>query len=121
MHPDQAKARKAIAAPLNEDAVDALRERSGMDAVYVFTYRGKVVKACKTRAWKNALHRAGIENFRRQDQRHTWASWYVQNGTSLQELGGWSSYEMVLRYAHQASDHLRESAQRIVATNPAHA
>jgi hypothetical protein len=44
----------------------------------------------------------------------------VQNGTSLQELqqlGGWSSFEMVLRYAHLSSDHLRNAAERISATN----
>jgi site-specific recombinase XerD len=46
----------------------------------------------------------------------TWASWHVQNGTSLQELqqlGGWSSFEIVLRYAHLSSDHLRSAANRI--------
>jgi hypothetical protein len=40
----------------------------------------------------------------------------VQNGTSLQELqqlGGWSSFEMVLRYAHLSGDHLRIAANRI--------
>ena len=26
------------------------------------------------------------------------------------ELGSWSSYEMVLRYAHRATDHLRDAA-----------
>lgn len=38
-------------------------------------------------------------DFRWHDLRHTWASWHVQNGTSLQELmelGGWASFEMVL-------------------------
>jgi len=52
--------------------------------------------------------------------RHTWASWHVQNGTSLQELqqlGGWSNFEMVLRYAHLSSNHLREAAERISVTN----
>lgn len=42
-------------------------------------------------------------------------SWHVQNGTPLQELmelGGWASYEMVLRYAHFAADHLRGAAGR---------
>jgi site-specific recombinase XerD len=47
------------------------------------------------------------------------ASWHVQNGTSLQELqqlGGWSSFEMVLRYAHLSSDHLKQAASRICDT-----
>jgi hypothetical protein len=38
------------------------------------------------------------------------------SGTSLQELmelGGWKSYEMVLRYAHLAPEHLSQAAQRI--------
>lgn len=74
-------------------------------------------------AWKNALARAGIENFRWRDLRHTWASWHAQSGTSLQELmelGGWSSFEMVLGYAHLAADHLKEAVCRIENTNPAH-
>ena len=50
------------------------------------------------------------------DLRHTWASWHVQNGTPLQELkelGSWASYDMVLRYAHLAVDHLRGAASQI--------
>jgi hypothetical protein len=31
----------------------------------------------------------------------------------LQELGGWASYDMVLRYAHLAPDHLQEYAGNI--------
>ena len=67
-------------------------------------------------AWKRSLKRAGIEEFRFHDLRHTWASWHVMNGTSLQELmelGGWKSYEMVLRYAHLAPEHLSDAAARI--------
>jgi hypothetical protein len=40
----------------------------------------------------------------------------VQSGTSLpelMELGGWKSYEMVLRYAHLASEKLSFVAGRI--------
>jgi integrase len=69
--------------------------------------------------WKRALRRVGITDFRFHDLRHTWASWHVTNGTSLQELmelGGWKSYEMVLRYAHLAPDHLSRAAARIEQT-----
>ena len=79
-------------------------------------YHSAPVTQCNTKAWRHALARAGIENSRWHDLRHTWASWHVQNGTSLQELqqlGGWSSFEMVLRYAHLSSDHLRDAAERI--------
>jgi integrase len=65
------------------------------------------------------LRRAGIEAFRFHDLRHTWASWHVMSGTSLQELmelGGWKSFEMVLRYAHLAPEHLSAAAQRIERT-----
>ena len=65
-----------------------------------------------TKAWRKALSRAGIKNFRWHDLRDTWASWHVQNGTSLQELqqlGGWASFNMVLRYAHQSSNRYTNS------------
>ncbi len=67
-------------------------------------------------AWGKAKQRAGIEDFRFHDLRHTWASWHVQSGTSLpelMELGGWKSYEMVLRYAHLAPEKLSFVAGRI--------
>ncbi len=36
------------------------------------------------------------------------------------ELGSWSSYELVLRYAHLAADHLRDAAGRIDGTFAPH-
>lgn len=116
VHPDQAKAKKAIAVPLNEDAITILKNQIGKHMEYVFTYQGKRITQVNTKAWRKALSRVGIQNFRWHDLRHTWASWHVQNGTTLQELqvlGGWSSFEMVLRYAHLSSDHLRNAAERI--------
>lgn len=70
-----------------------------------------------------ALEKAGINSFRWHDLRHTWASWHGQNGTSLQELmelGGWSSFEMVLRYAQMRSDHLLNAASRLENTELTH-
>lgn len=120
IHPDQAKAKKAIPVPLNESAIAVIRKQLGKHQQFVFTYRDKPITQCNTKAWKNALNRAGIRDFRWHDLRHTWASWHVQNGTSLQELqqlGGWVNFEMVLRYAHLSSDHLKEAAERISVTN----
>jgi integrase len=66
-----------------------------------------------TKAWRKALKRTGIEDFRWHDLRHTRASWHIQNGTPLhvlKELGGWADLSMVLRYAHLSSRHLEEYA-----------
>jgi len=120
IHPDQAKTKKAIPVPLNEMAIAVIRKQLGKHQQFVFTYNGKPIRQVNTKAWRKALKRAEIENFRWHDLRHTWASWHVQNGTSLQELqqlGGWTSFEMVLRYAHLSSDHLKEAAERVAVTN----
>jgi integrase len=109
VHPDQAKARKAIAVPLNDTAMNVLTRRMGQHSEFVFTYKGKRIKQVCTRAWHRARARAGITDFRFHDLRHTWASWYIQHGTplfALQELGGWETERMVRRYAHLAADHL---------------
>ena len=101
--------------PLNNDAVLALRAVQGVHVRWCFTYRGKPMRAVGS-AWERSRRRAGIEDFRFHDLRHTWASWHVMTGTSLQELmelGGWKSYEMVLRYAHLAPEHLTAAARRI--------
>lgn len=88
IHPDEAKARKAIPVPLSEVAVTVLLQQKSakwkkefIDAVFVF--RGKPVHQTGTLAWKNAMKKVGISNFRWHDLRHTWASWHVQRGTPL--------------------------------------
>jgi integrase len=118
IHPDEAKGRKAIAVPLNAEAVAILRGQIGGHLTHVFGFRGKPVLQVSTKAWYQALQRAGIENFRWHDLRHTWASWHVQNGTLLhvlQELGGWESVEMVRRYAHLSAEHVAPYADRLCA------
>ena len=118
IHPDQAKARKAIAVPLNAEAVVIIRRQIGKHPTHVFSFRGKPITQVSTKAWYDALERAGIEDFRWHDLRHTWASWHVQQGTplhALQELGGWESAEMVRRYAHLTAEHLAPYADRLCA------
>lgn len=99
--------------------LDFLQEnyrQQGRHPRVVLTYQGRPVKQVNTAAWRKALPRAGITDFRWHDLRHTWASWHVQAGTPLnvlQELGGWESVGMVRRYAHLAADHLAEYAERL--------
>jgi len=115
VHPDQAKARRAIAVPLNDTVLKVLERQKGIHPVRVFTYEGESVKQVSTMAWYKALKRAGIEKFRWHDLRHTWVSWHVQDGTPLhvlQELGGWETAAMVRRYAHLAVSHLAPYASR---------
>lgn len=116
IHPDQAKARQPIPVPLNTEAHALLHSLRGAHAVNVFTYRGRPVSQVNTKAWRAALKRAGISNFRWHDLRHTWASWLAQKGTPLhvlQEMGGWESAEMVRRYAHFSAEHLAPYAERL--------
>jgi integrase len=120
IHPDQAKARKAIAVPLNADAIALVQKQLGKHRTHVFSFHGQPITQVSTKAWYAALERAGITDFRWHDLRHTWASWHVQNGTplfALQELGGWESAEMVRRYAHLAADHLAPFAEGLRSLN----
>lgn len=117
IHPDQAKARNALAVPLNKWAMGVLERQVGKHTTRVFTYKGQPIEhKAGGNAWRKALRKAEIENFRWHDLRHTWASWQVQSGTPLhvlQELGGWESVEMVRRYAHLDTQHLKPYAERL--------
>ncbi len=103
--------------PLNEDAIEVLREQIGKSLTHCFTYQGEPWKwQISNTAWHTALAAAGIKDFRFHDLRHTWASWHRQAGTScdeLKDLGGWKSREMVDRYAKYGTEHLAVAAMRI--------
>lgn len=108
IHADQAKGRKTIRIPLSDAAVQVLEGETGKHPQRVFTYGGRPLETIGE-AFDRAVRKAGIENFRFHDLRHTWASWHVQGGTPLavlQEFGGWSSLQMVMKYAHLGDHHL---------------
>ena len=116
VHADEAKGGEAIGVPLNDEAMAVLREELGKHPERVFTFKGRPLGQANTRAWRNALKRAGIKNFRWHDLRHVWATWHVMAGTTmaeLQELGAWKSAEMVRRYAHFAPEQLRAAANKL--------
>lgn len=129
IHPEDSKSGRAIGVALNDVACSVLRNQIGRHHSWVFVHTEAVIKSDGTKtpsvrkmridsntAWRAALKRAGIENFRFHDLRHTWASWLVQSGvplSALQEMGSWESIEMVQRYAHLAPNHLTEHARQI--------
>lgn len=116
MSADQHKNGKAHSVPLNEAALRVLEKRKGDHQTHVFTYEGNPIVQVNTKAWRNALVRAGIEDFRWHDLRHTFATWHREAGTpthELQRLGGWKTLEMVERYAHVAPEGLQVAASRL--------
>jgi Phage integrase family len=73
-------------------------------------------------AWENAVERPKLADFHFHDLRHTFASWAVQRGASLQEvkdLLGHNSLAMTLRYGHLAPEHLPHCS-RPARCGPAH-
>ena len=129
IHPDQAKARQAIPVPLNAEAVLVLRRQVVKHARWCFTYHGERVRRTNGKAWRDALNRAGIADFRWHDLRHTWATRLMQAGVplhALMELGGWQDIAMVRKYAHLAPETLAQYAEaacrprQVESTNLAH-
>jgi integrase len=121
IHSDEAKARRAIGVPLNAEALAILAGLIGQHDEFVFTFEGQPVTQVNTKSWRKAVSKAGLQDFRWHDLRHTWASWHVQAGTPLnvlQEMGGWATADMVRRYAHLSAAHLADFAERIVPKYP---
>lgn len=122
IYPDQTKSKKALMVPLNNIAMAVLRYQMGKHPIAVFPYRGKPFKAPGWDTWQRIfkkvsnLCKINIENFHWHDMRHTWASWLRQKGVSLgdiKEMGGWSTFKMVERYAHFSNDQLITAAGAI--------
>jgi len=108
--------------PLSSDAVKVLKRlrKSSPKGAHVFQWNGEAIDDCNTKAFQDAVERAGVAPLRWHDLRHSFASWAIRNGVAMHELmqlGGWSSYSMVLRYAHLAPDHLAEAAEKIAKTS----
>ena len=112
--------------PLHPKAIEVLKEikakqkEKGIDHGYVFTNRmGKpysVEGQGYKRVFKTACKKAGIEDFRFHDLRHTFASYLVMSGVDLytvQELMRHSSPRMTKRYAHLSPEHIRKELKKL--------
>ena len=67
--------------------------------------------------WTDIRKRAGLEDFRLHDLRHTFASYAVMNGVSMptvSRLLGHGILESTNRYVHLSNDSVRAAAGRVV-------
>jgi integrase len=114
----QMKAGRSHGVPISKEAATVFRQLRTLNpkGMLVFQWKENAIDDCNTKAFQTAVKDAGVAPLRWHDLRHTFASWAVQSGVTLHELmqlGGWKSYDMVLRYAHLAPDHLASAAEKV--------
>ncbi len=101
--------------PMNETVKKLLTELNRVRHInsdYVFHDKAgnKLSATTVQHAFHRTCKKAGIENFRFHDLRHTCASWLVQNGVDryvVQRILGHKTAAMTERYAHLAPDNLK--------------
>jgi integrase len=127
---EQTKNNERLCIPINDTLMEVFKKLAKVRHIksqYVFshpnaqnknakgTFSGKRYYEVKT-SFKEALKKAGIENFRFHDLRHCFASDLVQRGVDLylvQKLLGHRSQAMAQRYAHLAPENLRNAVLKL--------
>jgi len=118
LEPSETKNKKRHVLPLNSKAWQVIKRRFRQrveGCPYVFHRNGRKINSIRT-AFENALKRAGIENFRFHDLRHTFASRLVQKGVDLyvvKELLNHSDIITTQRYAHLRLDNLKRAVEKL--------
>lgn len=124
------KGEKTRVIPMTEAMYELLKGEHGKDAAHVFTYVAKMPRKDAGQAkpitmegfkteWRRARKRAGVENFRFHDLRHTTATRLVRQTGNLklaQRLLGHSDIATTSRYAHVTDDDLRAGMEAASAT-----
>ena len=116
------KSAKRRAIPINKVAREALLRRMRYraevcpDSPWVFCNdKGERIQDVK-RSFNTACRKAGIEDFRIHDLRHTCAAWLASSGVPLSEvrdLLGHSSITVTERYAHLAPENVRAAVSKL--------
>jgi integrase len=115
----QTKQKRTEHIPLNAQAlalIASIIETSDPDSPFLLRGNkpGQPLRDIK-KFWSAAVHKAGIINYRRHDNRHTYASHLVSSGLSLEIVGrllGHTTATTTKRYAHLADDPLRAATNR---------
>ena len=103
--------------PLQGEGWKRLRQRvSRFKGDWVFPSQDGTKPAAIRTSFYNALKRAGIDDFKFHDLRHTASSWLAMNGATLSELAeilGHKTLAMVKRYSHFTEAHTSELVKRM--------
>ena len=113
------KGNRTVALPLTEALVVLLANQGPGEHGPVFTYRKRAVKSWR-RAWIGALRRAGIEDFRWHDLRHTAATRTLRasgNLKAVMEMLGHADIASTSRYAHVVIDDVRAAMEAVESRN----
>ena len=107
------------AVPLTGYALDVLTQHAKirrLDTTLVFPERTGTRPMSIREAWKFAVQRAAITNFRFHDLRHSAASYLAMGGASLAEIAevlGHKTLQMTKRYTHLTESHTRGVVERM--------
>jgi integrase len=113
---EHTKAGRRRSVPINSEARAAIigraryRAQHCPDSRWVFSHENGSRLQAVRRSFATACRRAGIDDYRIHDMRHTCAAWLVTAGVPLAEvrdLLGHSSVKMTERYAHLAPENVR--------------
>lgn len=120
------KSKRQYTYPITEDLrklLDEIRKEQkekGIEHGFVFTnsFGKPYTRLGYRRAFKTALRKAGIENFRFHDLRHTFASWLALTTKDIYLVSRMLHHQSVQttkRYAHLTQDYMKESLSKISA------
>lgn len=115
---ERTKNKERRALPLTHHALTLLRElkASGGDSEFVFARSDGKAPMELRKHWYAATKRAGIDDFRFHDLRHSAASYLAMNGATLAEIAevlGHKTLQMVKRYAHLSDQHVADVVERM--------
>jgi integrase len=120
----RAKGGVGYCVPLNKTALAALRKlrkRSNRVGTVIRTKNGREIYSC--RKWfENSLERAGIQDFRWHDLRHTFATRLRRNGVPIEDIAlllnhRIPGFEMTVQYAHGDLQRLHKAVATLVKTD----
>jgi integrase len=122
LEPEHTKTARRRSVPLNSHAMAALQSRRDWSsahcpsASHVFLTADCCPVFEPKKAFKGACQRAGIQNFRVHDMRHTCAAWLVTAGVPLivvRDLLGHASIKTTEIYAHLSPDNVRNGLKML--------